>query len=215
MSQFVTAVSVGEPKTYALPDGTTWRSAIFKKQVVGPVSLGLRNLDGDKVADTKNHGSLAMAVCFYPLSHYALWNAEFGSALEPGGVGENLTVDGLDESTVCIGDFFQIGTSKIQVSQPRFPCAKQERRTGVPGFLKRVKTTRRTGWYARVVEPGTLQAGDALELLERPHPDVTVDDANLALLGPKSPALARRLLEVSALSDGWKRMLRRNRGNND
>ena len=140
----VAGVFVGTPQTYVAEDGTSWRSAIFKQPVEGQVALGLRNLDGDKVADTKNHGSVDMAVCVYPLSHYAQWNAEYDARLGPGCVGENLTVEGLDENSVCLGDTFRIGTALVRVSQPRFPCSKQERRTGVEGFLKAVFATRRS-----------------------------------------------------------------------
>jgi MOSC domain-containing protein YiiM len=205
----VVGLFIGQPKKYIAEDGTEWRSSIFRDRVDGPIALSLRGFEGDKVADTKHHGTPAMAVCFYPLGHYALWNAEFSSALGPGCVGENLCVSELDEASVCIGDILKIGSATIQISQPRFPCYKQERRTGIEGFLKRVFATRRTGWYARVLEPGALQAGDEPTLVERPHPDVTVARANLPLLGPKNPELARELLEVSALSDGWKYMLER------
>jgi MOSC domain-containing protein YiiM len=205
----VEGLFIGLPKKYIAEDGAEWRSSIFRDRVDGPLALGLRGFEGDKVADTKNHGTPAMAVCFYPISHYALWNNEFSTSLGPGCVGENLCVSDLDEGTVCIGDVLKIGSATLQISQPRFPCSKQERRTGIDGFLKRVFATRRTGWYARVLEIGTLQAGDELILVERPHPDVTVARANLPLLGPKNPDLARELLEVTALSDGWKRSLQR------
>ncbi len=205
----IAGLFIGQPKKYISEDGTEWRSSIFRDRVDGPIALGLRGFAGDKVADTKHHGTPAMAVCFYPISHYALWNAELSASLGPGCVGENLCVSDLDESTVCIGDILQIGSATLQISQPRFPCYKQERRTGIDGFLKRVFATRRTGWYARVLAIGTLQAGDELILVERPHPDVSVARANLPLLGPKNPELARELLEVAALSDGWKHSLQR------
>jgi MOSC domain-containing protein YiiM len=205
-------VFVGTPKNYITEDGTEWRSSIFREAVSGPVEVGLRGLAGDRVADTKHHGTKDMAVCFYPLGHYALWNAEHGSTLGPGGVGENLTVETLDEHSVCIGDTFRIGTALLQVSQPRFPCAKQERRTGIDGFLSRVRATRRVGWYARVLEPGTLENGAELTLTERPHDGITVDRAILPLLGPRNPDLAQELREVAALSEGWRWMLDRTLG---
>ncbi len=205
----VDSVFVGQPKNYIMEDGREWRSSIFRERVTGPIEVGLRGLAGDKVADTKNHGKKDMAVCLYPLSHYALWNAEHGSALGAGGVGENLTVTEQNEDSVCIGDIYKIGSVVLQISQPRFPCVKQERRTGIEGFLKRIKVTRRVGWYARVLEPGTLTEGNELTLSERPHPDITVAKAILPLLGPKNPDLARELKEIEALSSGWKWMLNR------
>ena len=206
----IAALLVGTPQTYVGEDGKPWRSAIYKNPVEGPVALGERNLAGDGVADTKNHGSIDMAVCVYPLSHYALWNAEFGARLGPGCVGENLTVEGQDESSVCIGDVFRVGTALVRVSQPRFPCFKQERRTGVEGFLKAVFETRRTGWYLRVLEPGTLQNGDELTLVERPLPEISVAATNEAMYG-SDPELAQRFSRLELLSAAWRRSLARKR----
>ena len=199
----VAGVFVGTPKTYIGEDGKPWRSAIFKYPVDGPVELGFRILEGDAVADKKNHGSPDMAVCVYPASHYALWNVEFGSNLGPGCVGENLAIEEQNERTVCIGDVYEIGTALVQVSQPRFPCYKQERRTGVEGFLKAVFATRRTGWYLRVLQPGTLQTGDGPILVERPLPEITVDSVNLAMYGNDRDA-KRRFASIGLLSEAWR-----------
>lgn len=204
----IAEVFVGTPKTYIGEDGKPWRSAIFKNPVEGSVALGFRNLDGDRVADTKNHGSPDMAVCVYSASHYALWNAEFGCRLGPGCVGENLAIEGQEERTVCIGDAYRIGTALVQVSQPRFPCYKQERRAGVVGFLKAVFATRRTGWYLRVLEPGTLQAGDELILVERPLPELTIDSVNAAMYGSDHD-LKRQYAGVELLSAAWREALAR------
>lgn len=211
MSQIV-AVFVGQPKTYIAEDGSEWRSAIFKSPVTGPIALGSCTLEGDKVADTRHHGTPDMALCAYPLSHYAKWNTEFGSALEAGNVGENVTVDGLDEDQICIGDTFQLGTARIQVSQPRFPCYKQERRTGLEGFLKAVFATGRTGWYFRVLEQGTIQAGDSLTLLERPLPDITVATVNAAMFDPAPADVRARLSALELLSESWREALANRKG---
>lgn len=211
MSKIV-SVFIGQPKTYIAEDGSEWQSAIFKTPVTGPITLGPRTLEGDKVADTKHHGTPDMALCAYPLSHYAKWNTEFGSALEAGNVGENVTIDSLTEDQVCIGDTYQLGTARIQVSQPRFPCYKQERRTGVEGFLKAVFATGRTGWYFRVLEPGILQAGDTLTLLERPHPDATIAMVNAAMFAPAEQEARNRFSRLPLLAESWRMALANRKG---
>ena len=127
-------------------------------------------------------------------------------------MGENWTLAGesADETRVCIGDIYAVGGARVQVSQPRFPCSKQERKLGLKGFLKAVMATGKSGWYLRVLTPGTVQAGDTLTLESRPAHALTVDDANRALLGEALDLeLIERLLAVPELAAVWKRGLRR------
>jgi Uncharacterized protein conserved in bacteria len=205
---------IGQPKTITDEKGA-WESAIFRTPVTGPVTLGERGLGGDQVADTKHHGSPDQAVCCHALAHYAAWNAEFGlegtdRALGPGAVGENWTLVGGLEDDVCVGDIYQVGTARVQVTGSRFPCWKQERKVGVPGFLKRTMETGRTGLYLRVLTPGTVTQGDELQLVERPHPALTLSRLNKSGLGRPAnldPAEARELIAVPELAAGWKRIL--------
>ncbi|MBB6052887.1 MOSC domain-containing protein [Armatimonas rosea] len=209
MSLTIHTQLIGQPQTRTDSKGE-WRTAIYREPVVGPVALGLRGLDGDKVADTKHHGSKDQAVCVHPLAHHTHWSAVYGVVLSPGAVGENWTLIGDDETTVCIGDIYTVGTAQVQVSQPRFPCSKQERKLGLKGFLKAVMATGKSGWYLRVLTPGTVQAGDVLTLESRSEHGLTVDDANRALLGETlDTELIERLLAVPELAAVWKRGLRR------
>jgi MOSC domain-containing protein YiiM len=214
MSQTIHTLLIGQPRTYTDRKGE-WTTAIYREPVAGPVALGLRGLDGDKVADTKHHGSKDQAVCVHPLAHHAHWSAVYGVALEPGAVGENWTLTGedADEVTVCIGDIYAVGTARVQVSQPRFPCSKQERKLGLKGFLKAVMATGKSGWYLRVLTPGTVLAGDTLTLESRAAHGLTVADANRALLGEElDRLLIEQLLELPELAAVWKRGLRRRLG---
>lgn len=209
MSLTIHTQLIGQPQTRTDSKGE-WRTAIYREPVAGPVVLGLRGLDGDKVADTKHHGSKDQAVCVHPLAHHEHWSAVYGVALAPGAVGENWTLVGDDETAVCIGDIYTVGTARVQVSQPRFPCSKQERKLGLKGFLKAVMATGKSGWYLRVLTPGTVQAGDVLTLESRLEHALTVDDANRALLGETlDTELIERLLGVPELAAVWKRGLRR------
>jgi ribA/ribD-fused uncharacterized protein len=202
---------VGQPQTMTDARGT-WRSAIFRGPVTGPVELGKRGLAGDQVADTANHGSPDQAVCCHPLAHYSYWNEVYGLDTEatrvgPGGVGENWTIAGADEGTTCIGDVYRAGQTLVQVSAPRYPCIKQERKLGLPGFHRKTIETMRTGWYLRVLEPGVVQAGDELKLEMRPHPALTIARVNAGMHQEFDHTFARALLDVPELAAGWRRIL--------
>ncbi|MEN9936687.1 MAG: hypothetical protein RLZZ387_3266 [Chloroflexota bacterium] len=203
---------VGQPQT-ATDEKGIWRSAIFRQPVAGPVALGPRGLAGDQVGDTKNHGSPDQAVCCHPLAHYAHWNEVYGlnspeAMLGPGAVGENWTIAGADEAGCCVGDIFAVGSARVQVTAPRYPCSKQERKVRLPKFLSRTTESLRTGWYLRVLEPGTVQAGDELALLERPHATLSIHRLAAHALTSFDDDFARELLEVPELAAGWKRIVK-------
>ncbi|HEX8904255.1 MAG TPA: MOSC domain-containing protein, partial [Longimicrobiaceae bacterium] len=110
---------------------------------------------------------------------------------------ENFTVEGLDEATVCIGDVYAVGEARVQVSQPRIPCWKIARRWGIRDLSARVQRTRRTGWYLRVLDEGEVAPGDAITLLERPHPEWTIARANAAIY--TRPRDADEILALAAV----------------
>lgn len=150
-------------------------SAMDKRPTDTPVRLGPQGLVGDEQADRRHHGGLDKALHHYPLAHYAAWreelSADLAGRLRPGFFGENLALDGLDETTVCIGDRFRFGDALIEVSQARQPCWKLNLRSGLPDMVRRLQDSGRTGWYYRVLEQGTVCAGNRLEPVGRPHPD--------------------------------------------
>jgi MOSC domain-containing protein YiiM len=203
---------IGRPQTLTDERGT-WRSAIGRRAVNGPVELGLHGLAGDQVADTRHHGSPDQAVCCHPLVHYAYWNESYGrdgleAALGPGSLGENWTVSGVTEAEIFIGDVYRVGSATVQVSGPRYPCFKQERKVRLPGFLRRTKETLRTGWYLRVVAPGVVTTGDAWHLLERPNATISVHDVTACALKAFDPLLAREAIMLPELAEGWREILR-------
>ena len=113
----------------------TLRTGIFKQPVTGRRMLQRTNLEGDGQADLENHGGRPKAVCVYSHDHYAYWERELGLGPLPfGQFGENLTVRGLTEDAVHIGDIFRVGDAKVEVSQPRVPCFKLGIRMGSPAF---------------------------------------------------------------------------------
>jgi MOSC domain-containing protein YiiM len=173
MNANLVSIQIGQPQTYTDKQGT-WETAFFKNSVTGPIELTTDGLVGDAVANTVHHGGSENAVLLYSAEHYPRWQAELEQEFPFGAFAENLTVSGLDESTVCIADIYQIGEVKLQVTKSRIPCWKIARRWGIPDLTKRVTQTKRTGWYCRVLEAGELEAGLPVKLLERCNPNQTV-----------------------------------------
>ncbi len=154
------------------PEGVP--SGFVKRPTTARVKVAPLGLTGDAQADLKVHGGLEKAVYGYAAGHYASWCAEFPqheALLTPGGFGENLTIAGLYESDICVGDVHRIGTAVLQVCQPRQPCFKLALYFGENRMPRAMVRSGRAGWYYRVLEPGEIGAGDAVERIDRPHPD--------------------------------------------
>ena len=201
---------IGQPQTHSDARGT-WQSAIYRKPTTQPLWLETRGLAGDQVADTKHHGSLDQAVCCHPLSHYDFWNNFYGlteeARLGPGSVGENWTLTSCSEAEAAVGDIYEVGSAIVQVSAPRYPCLKQERKLELVDFLQNVLATMRTGFYLRVLTPGEVQVGNELRLIERPYPKFTIQLINQNTLGTPDEALVQQMLALPTLAEGWKRIL--------
>jgi MOSC domain-containing protein YiiM len=205
----IVSVNAGLPQ--GSPSGPG-RSAIHKHPLAGLVRAGRLGLEGDGQADIRHHGGPDRALHAHFLQHLRAWGQERGCPLDPGAIGENLTLaaapDGpaSDEAALCIGDVLRAGTAVLQVSQPRIPCHKQAARIGVP--VARIAQSGRCGLYLRVLEEGVVGSGAVLELLERPHPDVTVADAHRFVHGIREPALQARLAACPELGPDLVRRLR-------
>jgi MOSC domain-containing protein YiiM len=152
-------------------------TGIFKRELQMPAWLGREGLASDAQADRRVHGGPEKALHQYPAAHYAALAAAFPEAktlLVPGSIGENLSVPGWDETDVGIGDVFRLGDAVVQVSQPRSPCWKIDRRYGVDGMARLIDERGLTGWYFRVIEEGAVEPGCDFELMERMSPEATV-----------------------------------------
>ncbi len=208
------SIQVGRPASYlwtGSSDGVAveWTTAFYKEPIGGTVEVSRSGLTGDAVADTRAHGGLDKAVLVYAASHYERWRQEWASEPLPfGGFGENLTISGLDESNVCLGDCWRIGDVVFEVSQPRQPCWKLGRRWNRPDLPKQVIATGRTGWYLRILQPGRIAPGLPVLVERQPHPAWTVDRAN-ATMYSKSAATAevRDLAGLPVLASAWREPL--------
>ncbi len=163
----VLSVNVGTPREIGRSRGRATISSIVKNPVKGHVFVGKLNLEGDRQADLSVHGGEEKAVYAYPSEHYKYWQGKFGGMDMPWGIfGENLTIEGLLEGAVHIGDQFKIGSAELAVTQPRFPCFKLGVRFGTSAFIKSFLESERTGFYLKVLREGQVEAGDVIKRIK-------------------------------------------------
>jgi MOSC domain-containing protein YiiM len=206
MTPRLISLNVGQAQTRG--DGRPWRSAIWKQPSTEPLALGVLGLAGDQQANRRVHGGPDKAVCVYSADHIPWWRETLGRPdWGPGAVGENFTVEGQAEDAVCVGDVYEVGSAIVQVSQPRSPCRTLARRWHRPDLPKRVVQSGRSGWYLRVLREGLVAPGDAPVLVDRPHPEWTIDRVNRVSYG-LDPSVkadeAHELAAVAALSAEWR-----------
>ncbi len=188
-----------------------WKTGMCKEPIEEQVWLSKTGLEGDEVADKKNHGGPEKALFVYPIQHYTYWRDVAGlKHLDMGAMGENLSVLEMDEYSVYIGDTYTFGDAIIQVSQPRIPCWKPGARAGVDDLALQINQTGRSGWYFRVLEEGHVLSRIDIELIHRPYPQWSIAACQEVVNHPTANLRrAYDLLECDVLADGWKRRLRK------
>lgn len=192
MRLFSVNVGTAQPITNAKASGKT---GIFKRPVSGLVHVTGNGLAGDTVCDTENHGGADQAVYVYGLPDYAWWSQALGQDLAPGTFGENLTITEWESAPACIGDRLRIGGVVLEVTAPRIPCVTLARRMDDPAFLKRFREAERPGVYCRVLQAGTLQAGDTVTLEPYFGERITVTELFRNFFAPvRTEAALRRYL---------------------
>jgi len=188
--------------------GRAVATGIFKAAVAGRVMARHITLDGDRQADLSVHGGADKAVYVYPSEHYTAWAQELGrNDLQMGQFGENLTVEGMLEERVHIGDTFRVGGALLQVTQPRVPCYKLGLKMGSSRFPKQFLASYRTGYYVRVLEEGDVGAGDSIERIATDPEGMTIPQAvRLAFFEQDDVAALEKVLRIRALSEEWRTM---------
>lgn len=174
--QSVLSVQVAQARKVII-SGRPILTAIHKTPVADPVRVAALGLEGDEQADLSVHGGLEKAVYAYPSEHYDFWRAArldagvggVDAALNPGAFGENLTLQGLLESDVWVGDVLQFSDCTLRVSQPREPCYKFNAAMGFNMAVKTMAQSGFCGFYLSVDVPGKLQAGESFELIPGPR----------------------------------------------
>jgi MOSC domain-containing protein YiiM len=199
----VESVNVGVPRAVEVNGHTVW-TAIWKSPVEGRIALRGVNLDGDDQADRSVHGGPDKAVYAYGAEDTEWWEAELGVALGPGTFGENLTVRGIPVSEAVIGERWAVGSTVLEVAQPRLPCFKLGLRMGDPRFLKRFAAAGRPGAYLRVISEGDIGAADEIAVTSRPAHAVTSALVSRAILRePELLAAAHQAPELPAALRAW------------
>lgn len=195
--------------TTLAPEGQ--RTGIFKREIPGPAHVGLQGIEGDEHGDLRVHGGPEKAVHHYAAENYARLARAYPASREglvPGSLGENLSTRGLTESDVHVGDVFRVGSTVLQVSQPRSPCWKINHRFDTERMSVHVVQERITGWYYRVIEAGVIAPGDGIELLDRQTDRFSID-AFWQVQSAHRPAIddVLALIAIPGLAAEWKRRL--------
>jgi ferredoxin-NADP reductase/MOSC domain-containing protein YiiM len=198
------SVNVGLPKDVPW-QGKTVYTGVWKAPVTGLRMVRRLNIDGDGQGDLQGHGGEQRAVLVYQIQSYAHWRQHFGrDDLTYGEFGENLTVDGLPDDEVCIGDRYRIGGAEFEVTQPRVTCYRVGMRFGEPELPALLVSHHRPGFYMRVITEGHIQAGDQIVKTRTGPGGLSVADTDALLYLPgHDPAKLRVALRIPALSPGW------------
>ena len=198
------SVNVGLPRDVPW-QGRTVHTGVWKYAVDGPAMVRRLNIDGDGQGDLAGHGGEQRAVMVYQIGSYRHWEQHFGrDDFSYGQFGENLTVDGLADDEVCIGDRYRIGEAEFEVSQPRVTCYRVGLRMGQPELPALLVSHHRPGFYMRVITEGRIRAGDPIVKTRTGPGALSVADTDALLYLPgKDPATLRRALGIPALSPGW------------
>ena len=207
----VLSVNVG--RAQALPGpGEPRTSAIRKVATGGPCALTAAGFAGDECV-AKMHGGPYQAVLLFSAATYPEFEKRYGRPLPFGTFGENLTVEGLSDGDACIGDVITVGAARLEVTKPRGPCGTLAKHLGDPGIVEAISKPHRAGWYARVLAPAEIRAGDSVALVERPNPVWTIVRAAAVKQDERDLAGAAALAAVPGLAPDLRdRLARRAEG---
>ncbi|ANB58289.1 MOSC domain protein [Anoxybacillus sp. B7M1] len=200
----IVSINIGMPQTVTI-DGKPLTTGIYKQPVNGFVTVTKTHCIGDGQADLIHHGGPDKAICAYASEHFSFWEQVYHRSFTPGAFGENLTLFGLTENQVCIGDVYEVGTAVIQVSQPRQPCFKLAKRHGLKDLPLKVQETGYTGFYFRVLQEGSIQKGDPLTLIDRSPLALSIHDVNtIYYIDKANVAAMKTIVAEPALSEDWR-----------
>ena len=205
MTARLLSINVGLPQDIAW-QGKAVHTAIWKAPVQGPRMVRRLNIDGDGQGDLVGHGGEHRAVFVYQIDSYRYWQSQLGrNDFSYGQFGENLTVDGLPDQEVCIGDRYRIGSALFEVTQPRVTCYRVGIRMNEPQMAALLVSHGRPGFYLRVLEEGQVEAGDEIVQVGAGPERMSVFEINALLYLPAHPrSQLERALRIPALSAGWR-----------
>jgi MOSC domain-containing protein YiiM len=201
----IASLNTGTPREVTYAENRKLRTSLQRTPVKEKTFLDLMGFQGDQVADPVNHGGRDKAVCGYPAEHYPTWQEELSREMPPASFGENLTIIGLTEDQIHIGDIFRIGEAEVQCTQPRQPCHKLTKIFGFPKLASRIQELGYCGYYFRVLKQGWLQTEMALERIHSDEQKISVREAHYLMYRDKTKYDAiEQLMDHPALSESWK-----------
>lgn len=169
----IVSTNIGKPQ-FLEWKGKQQRTGIFKKPTEQSIYLGKENVRNDEISNRKVHGGIYKACYLFAAENYPYWKNLYPHLIwNYGMLGENLTIEGLDETQIYVGDVYKIGKALVQITQPREPCATFGAKIGDQGILKQFIQHAKPGTYTSVIEEGEVTVGDSLELVERPSNSIT------------------------------------------
>lgn len=181
-----------------------FETAFFKKAIHEEIFADELGFHGDEVADAKNHGGKEKAIFANSFENYPVWkNFLQRQELPFGALGENLTISGLDENSVCVGDIHKVGSLVLQVSQPRKPCSKISKVWHTKNFTQEIFKSGKTGWYYRVLENGFAMSGQKIEILQKGQ--ISIQEINTMFYNPRnadSEAL-KNFFSIKTITPSW------------
>jgi MOSC domain-containing protein YiiM len=187
-------------------NGRVVETGIFKMPTTERQPVSGIHVGGDLQADTDAHGGEHKAIYAYSAEDYTWWSEQIAQDLDLGFFGENLTTTGVDVSGALVGDRWTIGSTVLEVSEPRIPCFKLTIRAGIPRFLQTFAQADRPGAYLRIVEEGHLIVGDEIAVERTTHDSISM--ANISIIYHRERERAGALEHVRELSEPWKRWAR-------
>jgi MOSC domain-containing protein YiiM len=185
-------------------------TGFFKKPVAEKIFLDELGFQSDGVGDTRIHGGKDLAVCAYFVDHFPYWQAELVREIKPGAFGENLSLSGINENQINIGDKFQLGEAEIEVSQPRQPCHKMNKVFDLQTMACKVQKTGYTGCYFRVKKTGWVEPDSVFELKQEGSGKISVEMVNVLMFKEKkNPDLLNKVISLQELSEEWREKFRK------
>jgi MOSC domain-containing protein YiiM len=166
--------------------GSEGRTGIDKRSVIGPIEFKNNGVDGDRIIDTNVHGGYDQAVYAYASEDAQWWEKEIKEVIPAGRFGENLTTEGIDVNAALVGEKWKIGSVILEVSQPRIPCRVFAGFWNRATLIKEFTQAGRPGTYLRIIQEGSAQAGDAIEVIYKPEHSIRISDLFAAKSGERS-----------------------------
>ncbi len=198
----ILSVNVGTAREFEYNNRPA-KSAIWKSPVAGRIAARGVNLEGDDQADPKAHGGFDKAMYAYAIEDIQWWEQILGRSLVYGEFGENLTTQGIEVNDALVGERWEIGSTVLEISEPRIPCWRLGVRMDDKTFPRRFTEAMRPGPYLRIIVEGDVGAGDEIRVVEKPHHGLTVRDVFRIYTRDRNEV--ERLLDVAQISDAWKR----------